>query len=261
MWYVVCMKIGYMQYSPIVGDKEKNLETIKRLINNVSGDIFVLPEMGLAGYPDATKERLVEHSEKLDGYLITELTKIAKDNDTCIIVGMPEIDGDNVYNTTVAVGPDGLIAYHQKSHLFMEEKNNFTPGTNKPTLFEWKNNKIGIGVCYDYMFPEFWRKLALDGAQLFCNTANFFSEYGFPVMRTRSIENGVFSITTNRVGMDGEQRYNGGSEIVDNRGNILMKASDEEEVKIIEVDLSKSDDKNWNSINDLMADRREELYN
>ena len=256
------MKIGYIQYSPIVGDKDKNLETIKRLIKNNSGDIFVLPEMGLTGYPDATKERLLGHAEKLDGYLVTELTKIAKENNTCILVGMPEIDGDKVYNTTVAVGPEGLIASHQKSHLFMEEKNNFTPGTNKPFIFEWRGSKIGIGVCYDYMFPEFWRKMALDGVRLFCNTANFVSEYGFPMMRARSVENGVFSITTNRTGTDSDQEYKGGSEIIDNRGNLIAKASNsEEEVKVVEVDLTKSDDKNWNNINDLMADRREELYN
>lgn len=256
------MKIGYIQYSPVVGDKEKNLETIKRLIKNVSGDLFVLPEMGLTGYPDSTKEKLLAHSEKLDGYLVKELTEIAKENNTCIIVGMPEVEDDNVYNTTVAVGPEGLIASHRKSHLFTEEKNNFTPGTNKPFLFELNGNKIGIGVCYDYMFPEFWRKMALDGARLFCNTANFVSNYGFPMMCARSIENGVFSITTNRIGTEGKETYRGGSEIVDNRGNVLAKASaTEEEIKVVEVDLSEADNKTWNEINNLMNDRREELYN
>jgi predicted amidohydrolase len=255
------MRIGYVQYSPVTGDKEKNLETIRRLLSNVSGDLFVLPEMGLTAYPDATKEKLISHSEKLDGYLISEITKIAKEANACIIVGMPEIIENNIYNTTVAVGPEGLIASHQKSHLFMEEKNNFTPGTNKPILFEWRGNKIGIGVCYDYMFPEFWKKLALNGAQLFCNTANFVSNYGFPMMRARTIENGVYAITTNRTGEDLTQKYTGGSEIVDNRGNILVKASEEnEEVKIVDVDLNKSDDKNWNGINDLVKDRREDLY-
>jgi predicted amidohydrolase len=255
------MRIGYIQYSPETGDKEKNLETIKRLIKNVSADLFVLPEMGLTAYPDSTIEKLINHAEKLDGFLVSEITKIAKESNACIVVGMPEIIEDKIYNTTVAVGPEGLLASHQKSHLFMEEKDKFTPGTNKPILFEWRGYKIGIGVCYDYMFPEFWKKLALDGAQLFCNTANFVSNYGFPVMRTRSIENGVFSITTNRTGQDLSQKYTGGSEIVDNRGNILAKASEEsEEVQVVDVDLSLSDDKTWNGINNLVNDRREDLY-
>lgn len=254
------MKIGYVQYSPVTGDKEKNLETIKRLLKNISGDLFVLPEMGLTAYPDSTKEKLIENAERLDGYLVSEVTKIAKEANACIIVGMPEIIDDKIYNTTIVVGPDGLIASHQKSHLFMEEKDNFTPGSNKPTLFEWRGSKIGVGVCYDYMFPEFWRRLALDGARLFCNTANFVSEYGFPIMQTRSIENGVFSITTNRTGEDITQKYTGGSEIVDNKGNVLSKASNSEEVKVLDVDLSIADNKNWNGINDVMKDRREDLY-
>ncbi len=256
------MKIGYVQYSPVIGAKEENLETVRELLRGVSGDLFVLPEMGMTGYPDATKERLVEHSEKLDGFLVTELTKIAKDKNACLVVGLPEIGEDNkIYNTTVVVGPDGLIASHQKSHLFMEEKKNFTSGNTPPTVFEWKGDKIGVGVCYDYMFPEFWRKMALQGVRLFCNTANFVSDYGFPMMRARSIENGVFSITTNRTGMDGEQMYKGGSEIVDNRGHVLAKANDfEEEVEVVDVDLSDADDKVWNKINDLFKDRREDLY-
>lgn len=255
------MKIGYVQYSPIIGEKEKNLEIIKRLLNGVSGDLFVLPEMGTTGYPDSTKEKLLKSAEKLDGFLVTELTKIAKEKNACLVVGLPEVEGENVYNTTVVVGPEGLIASHQKSHLFMEEKKNFSAGKTPPTIFEWKGSKIGVGVCYDYMFPEFWRKMALKGVRLFCNTANFVSEYGFPVMRVRSIENGVFSITTNRVGMDGEQMYKGGSEIVDNRGHVLSKASDfDEEVEVVDVDLNLADDKVWNKINDLFKDRREELY-
>lgn len=259
--YIFCMKIGFVQYAPVVGDKKKNLQIIKRLLKNVSADLLVLPEMGMTGYPDKTKEDLINQAESTDGFLVEELTKLAKEKDMCLIVGMPEIDGDKVYNTSIVVGPEGLITKHQKSHLFMEERKNFTEGTTKPTLFEWRGAKVGLGICYDYMFPEFWRTLGLSGAQLFCNTANFVSEYGFPMMQARSIENGVFSITTNRIGMDGEQMFKGGSEIVDNRGHVLEKANEfEEAVEVVEVDLDQANDKVWNKINDLFGDRRADLY-
>lgn len=259
--YVICMKIGYIQYSPIVGDKDKNLETIKRLIKNNSGDIFVLPEMGTTGYTTNTKEELLRNAEPQDGFLVQELTKIAKENDTCLIVGMPEMIDGKVYNTSVVIGPDGLITKHQKSHLFMEEIGVFEPGQTKPTLFEWRGAKIGLGVCYDYMFPEFWRVLGLGGADLFVNTANFYFDYGFRVMQVRSIENGVFSITSNRTGTEDNFTYKGGSEIVDNTGKVIAKASEkEEEVCVVEVDLTLSRSKQWNKYNNLFGDRREDLY-
>lgn len=255
------MKIGFLQYSSVTAKKEENLSKIKNLLVGVKADIFVLPEMGTTGYPTNTREELLANAESDQGYLVEELTKIAKEHDTCLIVGIPEIINDKVYNTSVAVGPTGLIAKHQKSHLFMEEKGCFEPGQTPPAIFEWRGAKIGVGICYDYMFPEFWRKLGLDGADLFCNTANFVFDYGFRIMQVRSIENGVFSITVNRTGTEGEIVYKGGSEIVDNRGNILVKANNfEEKAYVVDVDLSLSKNKQWNRINNLYEDRREDLY-
>ncbi len=255
------MKIGFLQYAPITGDKKANLKKIRKLLAETEAELFVLPEMGTTGYPTSTREELLNNAEDDKGFLVSELTKIAKEHNACLIVGIPEIIEDKVYNTSVVVGPDGLITKQQKAHLFMEEQGCFEKGYTKPTLFEWKGFKIGVGVCYDYMFPEFWRKIALDGADLFCNTANFVFDYGFRVMQVRSIENGVFSITVNRVGSEGEILYKGGSEIVDNRGNILVKANNfEEKAYVLDLDLSLSRDKQWNKLNNLFKDRREDLY-
>lgn len=261
MWYLLFMNIGFLQYSPKKGNKEQNLEIVRKLLADVSGEVWVLPELGMTGYPDSSKEELLSHAESMDGPLVKELIKIARESDSCIIVGILEVDGDKVFNTTVSVGPEGLLNKHQKSHLFMEEKENFSSGESQPSVFTWRGINIGVGVCYDYMFPEFWRKLALADADLFCNTANFVSKYGFRMMQARSIENGVFSITTNRTGTDGEIFYQGGSEIVDNRGNVLVKADDhEEKAYTMDVDLTLSRNKKWNKLNDLFVDRREDLY-
>ncbi|MBP9802993.1 MAG: acyltransferase [Candidatus Pacebacteria bacterium] len=255
------MKIGFLQYAPITGDKKANLNKIKNLLRGVEADLIVLPEMGMTGYTTETREDLINASESINGNLISELTLVAKEHDLCLIVGFPENIEDNIYNTSVAIGPEGVIAKQQKAHLFMEENGCFEMGTTKPSLFNWKGFNIGIGVCYDYMFPEFWRKIALEGADLFCNTANFVFDYGFKIMQARSIENGVFSITVNRTGEEWGIKYKGGSEIVDNRGNVLVKANDsEEKAYVVEVDLANSRDKQWNRLNNLFKDRREDLY-
>jgi predicted amidohydrolase len=136
----------------------------------------------------------------------------------------------------------------------------FDAGTTKPKTFKWRGVRIGLGVCYDYMFPEFWRILALQKADLFCNTANFVFNYGFKMMQARSIENGVFSITVNRTGKERGQKFSGGSEIVDNKGNIFKKSGAKEEIFVFELDLLKSRNKKWNKYNDLIKDRRPRMY-
>lgn len=251
-----------MQFEPVTLDKQKNLLKIEKLLAKYEdAELLVLPEMCITGYPSTEEEQTIKYAESIDGETVQKMIELAKKHDVCIIFGMPEIENGKLFNTSFVVGPEGYITKHQKTHLFMDEVEGFTPGETKPHIFEYKGYKIGLGVCYDYMFPEFWRKMALEGAVLFCNTANFVSQYGFPMMQSRSIENGVFSVTANRVGTEGEILYKGGSEIVDNRGHVLEKANDyEEDVYLADLDLDLAKDKVWNQWNDVHADRRPEMY-
>ena len=254
------MKVGFIQFNPLFGDKKANLKKIKELVGESKADLIILPEMCTTGYMVNDRNELVELAESLSGATVNTVAQIARENNLCIIFGMPEIIGNKVFSTAVAVGPKGVLAKHQKSHLFLKEKLWFDQGETLPAVFEWQGVRIGLGVCYDYMFPEFWRVLTMQGADIFCNTANFVFDYGFTMMRARSIENGVFSVTVNRVGTEREQTFRGGSEIVDNKGNIVAKAGIEECIKVLDLDLTQSRNKKWNEYNDLLKDRRIDLY-
>lgn len=255
------MKIGFIQFAPKFGDKNRNIEKIKKFVSKTDASLLVFPEMCTTGYMFKNKLELLKFAEKIpNGPTVKKLIKIAKENKCCLIFGMPEISNKKIFNTAVVVGPKGFIVKHQKSHLFLKETILFNKGTTKPTLFKRKNTKIGLGICYDYMFPEYWRKLALEGVVLFCNTANFVFDYGFKMMQARSIENGVFSITVNRTGKERGQIFKGGSEIIDNKGNILVKEGNKEKTHVFDLDLSKAKNKKWNKYNDLIKDRRPEIY-
>lgn len=255
------MKIGYIQFAPKIGNKRRNLAKIESLVAGTRADLFVLPELCTTGYMFKDKKELKKLAEKIPGSTSTRLIEIAKKNKCCLVVGMPEFLGGKIFNTVIAVSSKGIIAKHQKTHLFMKEKLLFAPGETKPKIFKWKGGKIGLGICYDYMFPEFWRKLALQKADLFCNSANFVSNYGFRMMQARSIENGVFSITVNRTGKERGQKFRGESEVVDNRGNVIKKSGKGEEVYAVNLNLSKARNKKWkNKYNDLIKDRRPEMY-
>ena len=79
-------------------------------------------------------------------------------------------------------------------------------------------------------------------------------------VRTRALENGVFTIAVNRVGEERGHVYRGGSEIVGPRMEVLATAGDTEEVKVVEVDVEKARDKKYTEFNDLLKDRRTEFY-
>lgn len=253
------MKIAIAQLTPRLGDKKYNLKKIKDAVCEAASDLVVFPEMTTTGYVLSKKE-LNNLAEPINGETTEELIKISKKFNCALVVGMPEKSNRKIFNTAVVIGQNRFIAKHQKTHLFLKEKLYFSPGETNPTLFKLQNTKIGLGICYDYMFPEYWRKLALQGAQIFINPANFVFQYGFYMMRARAIENGVFSICVNRTGAERGQNFFGESEISDNRGNVLYKADDSEVVKTIYINPQKSNNKRWNKYNDLFLDRRPEMY-
>ena len=198
------MKVGFVQFKPEFGDKKANLDKIAALAKQERSDLLVFPEMCTTGYVVKSKIELKDLAEEIpSGPTATELVKIAKGVGSILIAGLPEIVGRKIYNSAVVVGPGGYIAKHQKSHLFLNESKYFSPGQTKPTIFKWQEFRIGLGICYDYMFPEYWRTLALQGADLFCNPANFVFDYGhgawLPLYRTLTeriitLNPGVFGI-------------------------------------------------------------------
>ena len=109
------------------------------------------------------------------------------------------------------------------------------------------------------------RILALKGAQIICHPANLILPHGQAAMRTRSIENRVFTVTANRIGTEKRANvsitFTGHSQIIDPSGVELASVGDRSEsLKIVEVDVSEADNKSINTNNDLFKDRKVALY-
>jgi predicted amidohydrolase len=120
-------------------------------------------------------------------------------------------------------------------------------------------------ICFDWLFPESARSLALKGAQLIAHPANLVLPYCPDALVTRCLENHVFTATADRVGS--EQRggvslsFIGSSEIVDQNGNVLLRLSQtEEQIASADIDLSQASNKRINERNDVLADRRPDQY-
>lgn len=261
------MRVGYVQFAPEFGEVERNLRRVTELLGGARADLWVLPELCTTGYQFASAVEVEELAEPVPGGpTTTALSALARGLGCHIAAGVAERHRDRIYNVAVLVGPGGLVARYRKVHLFSQEKRWFAPGDLPFPVADLGPAKVGLMVCYDHLFPEAARSLALQGAEVIAHPANLVM-LGLAqlTMRVRAIENRVFTVTANRIGVEartGETlRFTGLSQVVAPTGEVLVQASpDREEVGVVDVDPARARDKLLTPWNDVLADRRPEFY-
>lgn len=257
------VKISLIQSQPILGEPDKNIQNLIPLLAQTEGSaLIVLPELANSGYNFTSRAQAMELSETIDESKFIEFLHQHASAANCHIVsGMNERERDLLYNTAVLIGPGGLIGRYRKLHLFMNEKDIFEPGNRGLPVFDIGEMTVGIQICFDYLFPETWRILALKGADMICHPSNLVTPYGQKVVPIHSIVNGVYAITANRTGADGDLKFSGGSIITGTRGEVLARASENKpEVITIEIDPEKSRNKMITEKNHALHDRRPDQY-
>lgn len=260
------MKIGFFQFEPKFGKIKENVEYAADKLSSADADLIVLPELFNTGYLFLSKDELKNLAEPVpNGYTSKALINLAKKKKMYLVAGLAELSKDKVYNSAVLIGPEGFITCYRKAHLFYEETLYFTKGDTPFEVFDAGFAKIGIMICFDWYFPEVSRILALKGAQILCQPANLVLSNCPRAMIIRSLENKVFSITANRIGKetrDGKSlSYIGKSQIVSPLGKILLHSDGKnEKLGIVEIDPKTADNKKVLKYNDLLLDRRVDLY-
>lgn len=259
------MKVGYIQTSPIFGDKMSNFNQIEMLLGEKNADLIVLPELFATGYTFVSKDEVQSLAEDKNGQTAQYLTNLAKLTDSVIIGGFIEKDGDQIFNSSIITSNKGVHGTYRKLHLYYKEKKWFSPGNRKMKIYDINGMKIGIMICFDWIFPETSRTLALLGADIIAHPANLVLPYCQNAMRTRCLENRVFAITSNRIGTEkrghDKFKFTGGSQITSSRGEVLSSAPiDEPYIDFVEIDLKDARDKKLNEYNDIIKDRRNKFY-
>jgi len=260
-------RVGYLQFSPVRCDVEKNIVLINGLLSGVQADLLVMPELSNSGYLYKDSTELAPFAEAGDGsgpFLIA-MQSIAARIGGVIVTGFAEKTIDGLYNSAAAIDGKGIVQIYRKTHLFSDEMNLFIPGDTGFKIFEYKGFKIGMMICFDWIFPESARTLALRGAQIITHPANLVLPFCQQAMVTRSLENGVFTITANRFGqetLDGKKLvFTGNSQIIDVKGNrILQSPTHADEVRICEIEPSLAENKFITKTNHLFKDRHPEMY-
>ena len=182
-----------------------------------------------------------------------------------IVGGFVEKAGNEIYNSAMIVSNNRVIDTYRKIHLYYKEKLWLSPGDKPLKVYEINDIKIGIMICFDWIFPEMARSLALLGADIIAHPANLVLPYCQKAMTTRCLENRVYGVTANRIGQEkrGQDnfKFTGASQITSYNGKILSAApTNEIYIDFAEIDFRKARNKRLNDYNVILQDRREEFY-
>lgn len=256
--------IGAGQASFIVGQPEENTRIIQSLLDQATKrnvEILVLPELANSGYAFDSLEEAMACSETPPAGPVCRLLAEWSKPGRLVVSGLCERADVHLYNSAVVFAGGSLRACYRKVHLFAKEPDFFLPGSEEPPVIEFQGNKIGVMICFDWVFPEMARILALKGAHVILHPSNLVLPYCQQAMLVRSIENRVFTATANRFGLERGLSFSGNSQITSPKGDLLAKAGpDDVEVIAVDVDFSLADDKMMTSRNHLFNDRKPEVY-
>ena len=257
------LKIAVAQFQPKDGDKDYNLSVIDKLTakaNEGGAEVISFHEMSITAYTffkDLSREEVKSYAEKVPGKSTQQLIEIAAKHDITVLAGLVEVDDeDKLYNTYICVDKNGLKAKYRKIHPFISKY--LSPG-NEYVVFDIKDWKCGILICYDNNVVENVRATSLLGAEVIfaphvtmCTPSSMPGrgfvddalwqkreldpvplrmEFDGPkgmqwLMRwlpARAYDNGVYYVFTNPIGYDGVQLKNGNSLILDPYGDVMVE--------------------------------------
>jgi len=236
-------RISIIQMDVRLGDLKSNLKLgLKRIekATDKGSDFVVLPELWPTSF---AYKSISSYPSNYHEEILTLVQNLAYKGKICIIAGtICEFEGGKFYNTCYVVGSSGdILGKYRKIHLFKQLKEDqfFTPG-NSPKVIQTKFGKIGLAVCYDLRFPEIFRALAVNGAEIIFVPAEFPAPrvgHWLTLLRARAIENQCFVVGANRVGKIGDLEYFGRSVIFDPYGNTIDEGGSKEEIITADIEL------------------------
>ncbi len=256
------MRVAIVQNAPAFGQVRANVKTAIEMMDAAGPfDLAVLPELFSTGYLFRDAGETAALAEPLPGgQAFAMLAAYASKRGIRICAGIAEEASGRLFNSAVLLGPSGMLAKYRKIHLFDTEKACFSPGDLPFTAADCGGFKAGIMICFDWIFPEAARTLALLGCSVILHPANLVFPYCPPAMATRAIENRVFTVTANRVGEERGRKFSGGSVIWSPRMENILTCPDAEGAFVAEIEPAEAESKNITGRNNLFEDRRPEMY-
>ncbi len=262
------MKLSLIQMTSRTAARDENVERACNFISRAAADganLIVLPEFFNCEYfPQYRDYQYMDYAESDSGPTTQRMRAQAKGLKVWIVSTIFELERPGLYyDTAMLINPEGeIVGKYRKVHpaaLLSLEKIYFRGGSSFP-VFKVEEWTVGISICYDNLFPESCRCLALRGAEL------IIAPYATPIadpwenfLTTRALENGAFLAACNHVGREGNWQMSGKSMIISPAGKIAVQASSAEE-EIISYDLFRDEVFTARRNFPLFRDRKPEVY-
>jgi beta-ureidopropionase len=238
------------------GDKESMIsrhEEQARLAAAEGARVICFQELFYGPYFCQVQDaRYYEYAESVPGPTTERFQAIARELGLVMVLPAYEQEQPGVlYNTAAVIDSDGsYLGKYRKQHLphvaGFWEKFYFRPGNGGYPVFDTAVGKVGVYICYDRHFPEGWRALGLNGAQIVFNpsaTSAGLSDYLWKLEQpAAAVANEYYVGAINRVGTEelGDDDFYGTSYFVDPEGRLVGDAGsrDHDELIIRDLDLS-----------------------
>ncbi|MEM4211513.1 MAG: carbon-nitrogen hydrolase family protein [Nitrososphaerota archaeon] len=257
------------------GKIDENIARAERLLNDCrdvlmdNRTIICLPELFTTGY-NLSREEFMRISEPVPGPTSDKLCIFAQEVGAYVYAGLVERveEAREIFDSSVLISPSGkLIAKYRKIHLAGEyEKEIFSPGKEVVTA-STDIGRLGLMICYDVVFPELSRSLALLGSDIILHCSAWYSipremDWGArhykTLLNARAMENTVFIVSSNRVGTEGKFSFVGHSCIASPWGEILAEKKGGEGCISAVINLEML--KKCRIIHPCLQERKPEIY-
>ncbi|WP_431801413.1 nitrilase-related carbon-nitrogen hydrolase [Halobacillus andaensis] len=262
-------KAASIQFNPELKKPEKNIkelykETEKAFKNGAK--LVVAPEMATTGYMFESREDIAPFVEQIPGPTTEIFSELAAEYNSYIVFGMPEVDPgtDLYYNSSVLIGPEGLIGKYRKMHLWETDAYWAARGDSEVPVYDTELGKVAMNICMDSAYYETARIAAVKGADILAFPTNS-SAQTISALPARAQQNGLYVVSSNRSNTEEGFHMAGGSAIWSPHGEKLAEApyspdedNDIDETKVIYDEVDPEHYQNDNK--ELLKERRPELY-
>lgn len=257
------LRVAVIQTNPVFGNVRRNVEDALAVMAGARADLYVLPELFSTGYNFTDRKELLPLAEPSGGPTMEAVAAFCRKKKCHAVYGFAEKDAE-IYNSAALISPGGLKGIYRKVHLYDRENVLFAPGNLGFPVFETPFGKLGIMICFDWIYPESARSLMLRGARIIAHPSNLVLSYCPDALITRAIENRVFFALADRVGTEDrggvKLEFIGKSEIVSPRGEVLKRLGNTAGIAISEIDPAEAENKKVNEFNDILKGRRPGSY-